>query len=528
MTAAAASVAPARTTGDVVLVASDVSKVYGGTHALRGVDFSARAGAVTAVFGENGAGKSTLMKILAGVEQPTTGRLEAFGEEVTFSSPVEAVAHGVVIIHQELNLCPNLSVTDNVFLGREILRRGAVDEKAQKSATLALLERLEEKINPSVPVGDLRLGQQQVVEIARAISLEARVLIMDEPTSALSAAEVEVLFRVIRELTSAGVAIVYISHHLEEALDIADDVVVLRDGALVAEAQADEVDLAWVVANMVGRNPDDLYPELDAEKGGPLLEIRGLSVADPGNPGRLAVADLDLTVHAGEIVCLYGLMGAGRTELLEALAGRLPVSAGAVLVDGVEVTTASIGERIDRGLALVPEDRQRDGLVQTMTVGDNLSLASIRSYLRGAFVSAPRESEAVTRTIREVTVKTAGPGAPIGSLSGGNQQKVVIGKVLLTEPRVLLLDEPTRGIDVGAKADIFTLMAEQARAGLAVLFATSELGEALHACDRVLVLHRGRVVREFDPRTTSKEDLMAASDDAASPEAADDTDGASA
>jgi erythritol transport system ATP-binding protein len=322
---------------------------------------------------------------------------------------------------------------------------------------------------------------------------------------------------VIRELTAAGVAIVYISHHLEEALEIADDVVVLRDGALVATAAARDVDLGWVVTNMVGRNPDDLYPELGAPQGPALLEVRGLSVADPANPGRMAVADLDLTVHAGEVVCLYGLMGAGRTELLETLAGRLPAQTGTVLVDGVDVTTAPIGDRIARGVALVPEDRQRDGLVQTMTVGDNLSLASIRSFLRGPFVAAGREGDAVRRTIRDVTVKASGPGAAIGSLSGGNQQKVVIGKVLLTGPRVLLLDEPTRGIDVGAKADIFTLMAGQARAGLAVLFATSELGEALHAADRVLVLHRGRVVRDLDPRTTTKEDLMAASDDATAP-----------
>jgi erythritol transport system ATP-binding protein len=342
---------------------------------------------------------------------------------------------------------------------------------------------------------------------------------MDEPTSALSSAEVAVLFRVIRELTASGVAIVYISHHLEEALEIGDDVVVLRDGSLVATASAADVDLAWVVANMVGRNPDDLYPELGAETGEPLLSVRGLSVADPTNPGRLAVAELDLDVRAGEIVCLYGLMGAGRTELLEALAGRLTASAGTVHVDGVDVTRMSIGERIRRGLALVPEDRQRDGLVQTMSVGDNMSIASIRGFLRGPFLAGRREQDAIQRTIRDVTVKTSGPGAAIGSLSGGNQQKVVIGKVLLTAPRVLLLDEPTRGIDVGAKADIFTLMANQARAGLAVLFATSELGEALNACDRVLVLHRGRVVRELDPRTASKEDLLAASDDAAVPAA---------
>jgi erythritol transport system ATP-binding protein len=501
--------------GDVVMRARDITKVYGGTHALRGVDFDIRAGAVTALFGENGAGKSTLMKILAGVETPTTGSLELFGEDVVLASPVEAVARGVAIIHQELNLCPNLSVTDNLFMGREVRRGLFVDDAAQRRTALDVLARLEEPINPSTDVADLRLGQQQVVEIARAISLDARVLIMDEPTSALSGAEVDVLFRVIRELTAAGVAIVYISHHLEEALEIADDVVVLRDGALVATAAARDVDLGWIVTNMVGRNPDDLYPELGAPQGEVLLEVRGLSVADPSNPGRMSVADLDLTVHAGEIVCLYGLMGAGRTELLETLAGRLPAQTGSVHVDGVDVTTAPIGERIARGLALVPEDRQRDGLVQTMSVGDNLSLASIRSFLRGPFVAAGAEDDAVRRTIADVTVKASGPGAAIGSLSGGNQQKVVIGKVLLTGPRVLLLDEPTRGIDVGAKADIFTLMATQARAGLAVLFATSELGEALHAADRVLVLHRGRVVRELDPRTTTKEDLMAASDDAA-------------
>ena len=501
---------------EVVMRARDITKVYGGTHAVRGVDLSIRAGAVTALFGENGAGKSTLMKILAGVESPTTGTLELFGEPVTFASPAEAVGRGVAIIHQELNLCPNLSVTDNLFLGRELVNRnGTVDARAQRRLAAEVLDRLEEPIDPDVDVADLRLGQQQVIEIARAISLDARVLIMDEPTSALSSAEVEVLFRVIRELTASGVAIVYISHHLEEALEIGDDVLVLRDGALVASASADEVDIAWVVTNMVGRNPDDLYPTLGAERGPVLLEVRGLSVADPTNPGRLSVAELDLDVRAGEIVCLYGLMGAGRTELLEALAGRLGPDAGSVLVDGVDVTSMSIGERITRGLALVPEDRQRDGLIQTMTVGDNVSIASVLGFARGPFLAARREQQAVQRTIRDVTVKSSGPGAAIGSLSGGNQQKVVIGKVLLTAPRVLLLDEPTRGIDVGAKADIFTLMAEQARSGLAVLFATSELGEALHASDRVLVMHRGRVVREFDPRTTSKEDLLAASDDAA-------------
>lgn len=517
---------------DVVMSARKVSKVYGGTHALRGVDFTVRSHSVTALLGENGAGKSTLMKILAGVESPTTGELELFGERVTFASPVEAVSRGVAIIHQELNLCPNLSVVDNLFMGRETTRRGVfVDEAREREVAVKVLARLEEAIDPRALVSDLRLGQQQVVEIARAISLDARILIMDEPTSALSAAEVEVLFRVIRELTAAGVTIVYISHHLEEALEIADDVVVLRDGSLVATARADDVDIAWVVANMVGRNSDNLYPEVGAPVGEPLLEVRSLSVADPANPGRMAVADLDLTVQAGEIVCLYGLMGAGRTELLETLAGRLPAQAGSVHLGGRDVTAASIPTRIASGMALVPEDRQRDGLVQTMSVGDNLSLASIQSFLRGPFVSIRSEKAALSRVITDVTVKTPSATAPIGSLSGGNQQKVVIGKVLLTAPRVLLLDEPTRGIDIGAKADIFTLMADQARAGRAVLFATSEIGEAMNSADRVVVMHRGRIVRELDPRTATQEDLMAASDDATqspdvTPELTDDANGA--
>jgi erythritol transport system ATP-binding protein len=285
----------------------------------------------------------------------------------------------------------------------------------------------------------------------------------------------------------------------------------------VATAKAADVDLDWIVTRMVGRNPDDLYPDRESHSGEPLLEVRGLSVADPTNPGRLAVEELDLTVRAGEIVSIYGLMGAGRTELLETLAGRLPVADGTVLVSGTDITKATVGDRISRGLALVPEDRQRDGLVQTMSVGDNMSLASIRTFLRGLFVAGRRESEAVRRTMKDVTVKASGPDAAIGSLSGGNQQKVVIGKILLTAPRVLLLDEPTRGIDVGAKADIFRLMAEQASAGLAVLFATSEVGEALNAADRVLVMHRGRVHREFDPRTATQEDLFAASNGAAAP-----------
>jgi erythritol transport system ATP-binding protein len=430
----------------------------------------------------------------------------------------------VAIIHQELNLCPNLSIADNIFIGRERRRGAFVDFSAQREAAASLLAHLEEPIDPTTLVGNLRLGQQQVVEIARALSEDTRVLIMDEPTSALSATEVRVLFRVIRELTARGVSIIYISHHLDECLEIADRAVILRDGNVVAQAPMSEVDLGWIVSQMVGRDESDLYSPMAHDPGEPRLEITDLIVADPDSPGRLAVQGVSLTVHAGEVVGLYGLMGAGRTELLEALAGRNPVNGGTVVLDGRDVTHASIQSRIDAGLVLVPEDRQRDGLVQSLTVGRNMSLAAVTRFVRGPFVKRREERHAVDEMSGQVRVKGSGQDAPIGSLSGGNQQKVVIGRALITKPRVLVLDEPTRGIDVGAKADIFALMAAEARTGTAVLFATSEVSEVLHASDRIVVLARGRVAAEVDPRRTNREQLMAASDVSSSARTSDEDD----
>jgi len=497
---------------DVVMRATAITKVYGGTHALRGVDFEVRRGQVTALIGENGAGKSTLMKILAGVETPTTGSIELDGEPVEFRSPVEAVAHGVAIIHQDLSLCPNLSIADNIFVGRERTRGAFVDFAAQRQEVVDLLAHLEEPIAPGTLVGELRLGQQQLVEIARALSEDARVLIMDEPTSALSAVEVEVLFRVIRELTARGVSIIYVSHHLDECLELAHDAVVLRDGNVVAQAPVAEVDLAWIVSKMVGRDESALFSPMPHDPGEPIFEVQDLIVADPDNPERLAVRGVSLTVHAGEVVGMYGLMGAGRTEMLEALAGRNPVLGGTVTLDGRDLTHASVPERIAAGLVLVPEDRQRDGLVPTLSVGRNLSLAAVSRYVRGPFMRRAVERLDVEATSTQVRVKAASQDAPIDSLSGGNQQKVVIGRALMTQPRVLVLDEPTRGIDVGAKADIFALMAAEARTGIGVLFATSEVSEVLHASDRIIVIARGRVSAVFDPRTTTREMIMAASD----------------
>jgi len=498
-------------TTHVILRAKNVTKRYGGTHALKGVDFAVAEGKVTALFGENGAGKSTLMKILSGIEMPTSGSLELRGEPAEFGSTVDARDQGISIIHQELSLCPNLSVRDNIFMGREITRKtGAVDYPAERRNVKELMDRLEEPIDPDTLVADLRLGQQQLVEIARALSVNARILIMDEPTSALSAAEVEVLFKVIRDLTASGVSIVYISHHLEEAIEISDYAVVLRDGSIVAAEDTANVDLDWIVGNMVGRNFDLGQPP-SADFGKVALEIEAVKVADPSNTERLSVDGVSLNIRAGEIVCIYGLMGAGRTEMLEALAGLVPLAGGRVLVDGRDLAGLSIAARIAWGLGLVPEDRQRDGLVQTMSVGRNLSLASLGSFVKGLLLSSSVENTLVEQGIKAVGVKTAGPSAAVGSLSGGNQQKVVIGKMLATNPKVILLDEPSRGIDVGAKAEVFGLLADLAGKGLTVLYSTSEVEECLSIAHRVIVMNKGRISAEFDASTTTKEQIMAAS-----------------
>lgn len=505
--------AAAAAAGTVVLEASDVVKTYGATRALKGVNFAVHRGQVTTLFGENGAGKSTLMKILSGVEQPTSGVLRLRGEAVVFSDTVDARENGISIIHQELSLAPNLTVRDNIFMGREIAGPTGVDYAEEARQSAEVLRELGEDIDPLTIVSDLRLGQQQLIEIARALSVDARILIMDEPTSALSAAEVEVLFKVVRDLTARGVSIVYISHHLEEALEITDHAVVLRDGSVTATALASEIDLEWVVRAMVGEGFDLGSPPTGYEFGDVALAIEDVVVADPDVPGRNVVDRVNLDVRAGEVVCIYGLMGAGRTELLEAVAGRNRIDSGRILKGGRDLAGTSIAERIDAGLGLVPEDRQRDGLVQTMTVGGNMSLASIGSFVRGLFLSGRREVGLVTDSIRTVHVKTAGGEAMIGSLSGGNQQKVVIGKMLATDPDVILLDEPSRGIDIGAKAEVFKLLAERARQGLAVVYTTSEVGECLSIAHRIVVMSRGRIAAEFGSDTT-KEAIMAASGEA--------------
>ncbi|MDR1431008.1 MAG: sugar ABC transporter ATP-binding protein [Propionibacteriaceae bacterium] len=503
----------ASTKDKIVLSARGITKNYGGIRALKGVDFDIRAGKVTTLFGENGAGKSTLMKIMSGVERRSAGKLLLNGEEVWFNSTNEAEDAGIAIIHQELNLAPNMTVRDNIFLGREMRDKvGGIDYKAQARVVRELMERLEGDIEPSAMVADLRLGQQQIVEIAGALLAKARILIMDEPTSALSAPEVEVLFRVIDELTNDGVAIVYISHHLEEALHITDYAVVFRDGEMVAQAPVEDIDMAWVIERMVGRAVDDTSRLENGPSGSEaLLSVEHVVVPDPLTAGRNVVDDVSLEVHAGELVCIYGLMGAGRTELMETIAGRMELAGGRIALRGQDLAKMTIRQRVEQGLCLVPEDRQRDGLVQALSIGRNMVLASIKAFTKRGFLQLKTEAARIERGQAETLIKMGSAKDLIGSLSGGNQQKVVISKILLTDPQVLILDEPTRGIDVGAKAEIFNLLVKQAEAGLGVLYVTSEISEALQYSHRIIVMSRGRIVREFISKSATRDEVMAAS-----------------
>jgi erythritol transport system ATP-binding protein len=485
------------TSSSPVLVAKGVTKRYAGTTALAGVDFAIERGRVHALIGENGAGKSTLVKILAGADQPTSGDIWFDGTRVEFSSPRDAAALGIDIIHQELQLFPDLSVEENLFVGRERLTRwGTIDRAAQKSAATDVLERLGlPTVARSANVGTLPLGQQQVVEIARAVVHDTRVLMMDEPTSALTASEIPVLFDVIRDLASHGVGIVYISHRLEELLAIADTVTVLRDGAVVGRAPRADVDVRWIVQRMTGRDerPPSVHPE--PATGATVLAVRDLQL--PAAPGRTGLRGVTFDVRAGEILGLYGLMGAGRTELMESVLGVHADAGGSVRIDGRELAGQDVRERIASGIAMIPEDRQASGLVPTMTVQQNMTLAHAAALSRAGYLSPAREASVASEWGSRLRLKAPSLDAPIGSLSGGNQQKVVIARNVMTRPRVLLMDEPTRGVDVAAKAEIVDTMRRLAHDGMAVVFATSELAEIQAAATRAVVMARGAIAAEL-------------------------------
>jgi erythritol transport system ATP-binding protein len=484
-------------------------KVYPGTRALKGVDFDLRMGAVNVLVGENGAGKSTLMKVIAGVETLTEGRIEMGGQEVSFRSKSDAVAKGIGIVFQELNLFPNLTVAENIFIAREPLRYGIdIDAGAQSAAARNLMARLEQDIDADMPLGNLRIGQQQVVEIAKALAQDARILILDEPTSALSAAEVEVLFRVIADLKAQGVGIVYISHRLDELIRIGDYITVLRDGEITGAQSMQGVDIPWIVKAMIGEGSKE-FPRVEAPVfGDDVFSAKEITLPRLG--GGYTVDHVSLAVRSGEILGVYGLMGAGRTEFLECAMGLHPMARGQFSIEGKPLTERSVTGRIARGLALIPEDRKRDGLVQIMAIRENLTLSALDRFARLFHLNLKAEVKGAAEFVKRLTIKVASAENPVSSLSGGNQQKVVIGKALMTEPKILLMDEPSRGIDIGAKAEVFRTMRKLAASGLGILFVTSDLEEVMALSDRIIVMANGRITGEFLPNAGAAAVISAA------------------
>lgn len=492
----------------------EIGMEFPGVKALDGVSLTLRKGEVLALLGENGAGKSTLMKILSGVyPYPSySGEFYIDGRPCRFNGTRAAAEVGVAIIHQELNLVPGLTVAENIWLGREPLALpwlGVVNVREMERRSAGVLARMQADISPSAMVADLSVGQQQLVEIAKALTFDARILIMDEPTSALAQGEVSRLFDLIRTLKKQGVAIVYISHKLDEIYAVADRVTVLRDGRYVGTRDTAGVTRDELVAMMVGRELNELYPKAPARTGEVTLEVENLSAGRPGRPSEWALRDISFQVRAGEILGIAGLLGSGRTEIATALFGAWegPVT-GRVIIRGQEGIPRSPGEAIARGLALVTEDRKLSGLVLGMTSGENISLASLKALSRWGVVNSRSEASLVDRFIRELRIKVAGPQQAVGTLSGGNQQKVVVAKWLATAPRVLVLDEPTRGIDVGAKAEIYQLMNDLAARGVAILMISSELPEVLAMSDRVLVMHQGRVAGVLTRAEATQERIM--------------------
>jgi inositol transport system ATP-binding protein len=484
-----------------VLRMSDISKRFPGVHALDGVQLHVRKGTVHALMGENGAGKSTLMKILVGMYAPDAGTIELNGAPATIASPAQALAQGIAMIHQELSPIPQMTVAENVFLGREPLTwYGLVDTRELNRRTRELLDRLGIRIAPERRMVELSIADTQLVEIAKAISHDSSLIVMDEPTSAITEAEVANLHRIIRELRGRGVSIVYITHKMDEVFDVCDEVTVLRDGRYVGTSPIGALTHDLLIRRMVGRELVDMFSKERTPVGEVVLEVRGYS----GKRFR----DVSFDVRRGEIFGVAGLMGAGRTELLETVFGVHPRSAGELRLHGRRVEIREPADSIRHGLALLTEDRKLSGLYLNATVRDNISIANLLRYLTGPFVRFRKVNADCERMREALRIKTPSLLQRVKHLSGGNQQKVVLSRWLLTEPEILILDEPTRGIDVGAKAEIYRLMVELARSGKAIVMISSELPEVLGMCDRVMVMHEGDKVGELMRGEATQERIL--------------------
>ena len=491
----------------------NIVKEFPGVRALDGVSFTLESGEFHALVGENGAGKSTLMKVLSGVYPEGTFEGEILMDDAIrhFRGVRESENAGIAIIYQELSLVKELTVGENIFLGREPSRLGVIDSTKLYHDAAKLLRELHLDIDPRIQVGNLGIGRQQLVEIAKALSQDAKILVLDEPTAALAESEVETLFDILSKLKARGVGLIYISHKLEEVFRMSDRVTVLRDGRTVGTHSAKDLTKDRVIAEMVGREVGDIFPESKHEFGETALEVQSLTAYSVDRPDKRLVDDVSFSVRKGEVLGIAGLMGSGRTELMTAIFGAWPGKySRKVMIDGNESAVSSPADAIANGMAFVTEDRKRYGLILEQTIVDNMTLAGLKQIAGRFLTDRTRELRAVREPMQSLGVRARSPVAIAGTLSGGNQQKIVLGKWLLTKPKVLFLDEPTRGIDVGAKQDIYSEINKLAKEGLAIVLVSSELPEVLGLSDRVIVLHRGKVEAEFTRADATAEKVMAA------------------
>lgn len=487
---------------EIIVSMKNICKTFPGVKALDHVNFELRSGEVMALLGENGAGKSTLMKVLSGVYTRDEGSLEIFGKEYGDLTPKQAQEAGVAIIHQELNMCSHLSVAENMFLGREISKGLSLNNAKMEAEAKKILDDLKIDIDPKQTVGDLPVSKQQMVEIAKALSINAKILIMDEPTSSLTAREIEDLFRIIKKLKSEGKGIVYISHRLEELQHIVDRVTIMRDGQYITSMNFGDVTMEQIINYMVGREIKEKFPRVECKKGKKVFEVKNL------NAGKM-VRDINFSVYEGEIVGFAGLMGAGRTETTRAIFGVDPKESGQIYVDDKEVEIKCPMDAIRNGVVLAPEDRKKDGLCTKLSIRHNLALPNLDMICNKlGVINSMKETQLCNKAVEELRIKTPSIDVDSGNLSGGNQQKVVVGKWLARDSRVVIFDEPTRGIDVGAKVEIYNLMNELKEQGIAVMFVSSEMPEVMGIADRIIVMCDGRITGEVMAKDTTQNEIL--------------------
>ncbi len=487
---------------EIIALMEHISKFFPGVKALDDVRFELRAGEVMALLGENGAGKSTLMKVLSGVYTKDEGMIRIFGREYESLTPRQAQGAGVAIIHQELNMCRHLNITENIFLGREAARGIVLSNSEMEEEAQRVLNELKIDLSPRQIVGELPVSKQQMVEIAKALSTNAKILIMDEPTSALTAKEIEDLFRIIRDLKEKGCGIVYISHRLEELQHITDRVTIMRDGQYVSSMKYKDTTLDEIIAHMIGREIKEKFPHVECERGRKILEVKNL------NRGRM-VRDINFSAYEGEIVGIAGLMGAGRTEMTRAIFGIDDKDSGEIILEDKEVVIQKPADAIRSGIVLAPEDRKKDGLCTKLSIRHNIALPNLDLLCnKCGVVSRKKEEKLCEKTIQDLKVKTPNLEIDAGNLSGGNQQKVVVGKWLARNSKVVIFDEPTRGIDVAAKVEIYHLMNELKQKGIAVLFVSSEMPEVMGIADRIIVMCDGRITGEMMAKEATQGEIL--------------------